>query len=401
MFKRGSEPGRIIKIDRCVGVEIEAEKTRRYDYYDWDRLHEIDVVVATDCSLRNGNEFKLPPRSLNLFEDTTTDTCNVLDTYGYVASKRCGLHVHIDARDIIDDAKALSRLLRVFYANDDILFSTQPHTRWLNDYVMRLTTMYTTDIFDSDKILDIHSKEYQANTPTALSAIKSSRFMQHYSAVNFGNLGRWDGSEGKGSIEFRHHSGTVKAEKIINWANVLLIMFDYALNGYNYKEIRALFEMKTSDKKLDRFIKTFGFNGQEEAYIRDRISKFNPGLMVSFHHTNRYTFNKVYKDVVKNSPEFKLEQATREQSEAYARYSQSRRTTYDAWGYPIYTYDEELTRKYHEARRERDRLYNEYYDISPKRDIPSRYLKTKELEAVIPLVKKNMMPKHEEASEAK
>lgn len=76
------------------------------------------------------------------------------------------------------------------------------------------------------------------------------------------------------TIECRLHAGTTNAEKIINWIKLLVAIYTYAIKSYNSSQVRELFDMETSEEKINKAWDLVGLTSKERAYFNARIQKF-------------------------------------------------------------------------------------------------------------------------------
>lgn len=128
--------------------------------------------------------------------------CGVLKQVGAKVDRSCGLHVHVDARNL-----AKKDVAKVFigYARYEPLFDAlMPESRRqnLNGYCQSIKSAVN------------YSHEFASDLQRAYNRL----FHTRYTKVNLESLIR------HGSIEFRQHSGTIDANKITNWV-VLMVGF--------------------------------------------------------------------------------------------------------------------------------------------------------------------------------
>ncbi len=263
--------GEYLKINRAVGVEIEAEcGTPKF-------LNTLPAKcgVEHDGSLdRTGVEVQTPPATMAEAEKLIRATCETMKAAGYMGTKHCGLHVHLDAGDFRHHPIKLAHVLRTVYAVEDLLYSMMPPSRWENQYCRKLSKYYKFDDF--------------------AGRMTENKFeCKWYRTVDRGYIDRWkgqkhDGNETRycglnlhttmyrGTVEFRMHSGTVNPIKILRWTALLLNIVDYAVKRYNDAEIKALYAAPTTKDKLKVFFKAFKVSSEIKKYILLRIKKFNP-----------------------------------------------------------------------------------------------------------------------------
>lgn len=292
----GGEPGGIVKIDRLCGVEIEAidgngkESLSRYEYLE--RRKALYQSIPTGCGIaRDGSvsgpnstgfEVITQPASLDLLETIIKSSCEALRENGFSINKTCGLHVHLDARDFMSDGKKLARVMRTFYAVEDLIFSLLPPSRWDNHYCQSLSKNYCFDDFkESFSVEDFEQAWYAIGDyrfsigDDDIDRFKGSKYNHSkYSGINF------HATMYRGTIEFRHHAGSLNAFKILHWINLLQRILKYALERYNDSEVVELFSMETGFAKLDRFCEVFKIPKRTKNYMTGRIDKWNSKFLL-------------------------------------------------------------------------------------------------------------------------
>lgn len=273
---RGEKKGKIITIDRTVGVELEAEDG------DEDQVQSIGmprgVDVGSDGSLdETGVEVRTPPASLDKLEEIIERVTHQMRKCGYRGTTAAGCHIHIGLKDVRDGKQGeekIRRIVRTFYAIEDLLFSMLPPSRWNNRYCQSLFKGYTFNAFKEK----VDETWYRNKNKNSIASWKRDHGGggTRYSGLNLHSLYY------RGTIEFRYHSGTVSAEKILNWAQLLLLLVDYATTRYQEGDIEELFNMATSEEKLEKLFNLLSMGVDLRTYIKSRIAKFNPHLRIQF-----------------------------------------------------------------------------------------------------------------------
>jgi len=124
--------------------------------------------------------------------------CNALVAAGCSVNKTCGLHVHVGARDL--SASEILTVIRRYGYNESKIDAIIPKSRRANNnYFCKSMSSYYMGRFD---VID----------PGTMNALCNSTFRDRYLKVNPQAYLR------HGTVEFRHHSGSVNASKICNWA---------------------------------------------------------------------------------------------------------------------------------------------------------------------------------------
>lgn len=155
--------------------------------------------IVSDGSLRPGAnqlgfEVVSPPLDENGL-DQVTKVCEALAALGATVNRSCGLHVHVGARYL--PVPVLKKLAELYINHETVVDSFMPASRRLSNCP--------------------YAKSMTATSATALAAATDlnqiARAIGHgrFAKVNFQAYWR------HGTVEFRHHSGTISADKIIKW----------------------------------------------------------------------------------------------------------------------------------------------------------------------------------------
>ena len=215
--------------DCTVGIELEYE---RY----WDRLVELNLIDGrgtgefinpamrkywayhTDDSLRNyGIEFV----SRAVYGKDLTQTCTELQTFFDSTptikphvSRRCGLHIHVDIRDMTSEE--LSCFLAMYALYERMIFAVFGKNRETNSYCVPL--YQTPSFFHSFKKVILAEGELEARKYFQDIFKNDNR----YSAINLSSVMK------HGSVEFRHSKSTTDIAYMKNWINVLLSLKSFS-----------------------------------------------------------------------------------------------------------------------------------------------------------------------------
>lgn len=288
-----------IGIDRLVGVEIEAENPS-----EWIDLPS-HYGISEDGSLTDGVEVQTPPASLNKLEAIIKTATDTLKQAGCNISKNCGLHIHIETKDFT--AKELMNFIKVYSTIEDLYFSLVAHSRRNNSYckkmeleknplTIRLSTpealeriWYEKKLYPCFEDEQIRKKKLDWNDTEAITKEKkiikkswksrSKKFLANfkrdkwndtrYTAINLHSHFY------RGTIEFRHHQGTLNHIKIINWIDYNLSVLDYAKNKYNSKDLIELTATKdTPLLQLRTLAKIISLNKTTLNFFEKRIAQF-------------------------------------------------------------------------------------------------------------------------------
>ena len=282
------------KFSRAVGLELEAVhedyEAMDYSYYERNWEFRNNWRVVHDGSIDSGDgvgrEFitrgGLSGDELyQSIDNITTD----LKRIGWSVNRSCGMHIHIDARDL--KWREIKYILAVSKLSEQIIYKMLPDSRRNSRWCKRIpmTMGHIMDICDDQDFIDTW---YQAfDTYPSYEKYNDARYCgvnMHSRIIH-------------GSIEFRHHSGTLDSKKIINWieicqriveAGIKLARLDRGnITTFNeYKKTYALSQYieksKTSMTPLavDEFFHLLEVDIDLRAYIVKRILKFyNPEIV--------------------------------------------------------------------------------------------------------------------------
>lgn len=181
-----------------LGIEVEIENVQKY-YQTSPYWSQIE-----DGSLRNyGTEFvSLPIKAWRveqaltvLFEDLNTDI---------EFTERTSVHVHMNIRTLT--LKQLESLIITYIVFEKVLFDFVGENRYNNIFCVPIV-----------------ETTYGANLKNLIKSKVLSFNWQKYTAMNAVPI--WN----KGTLEFRHLSGTKDIKRIITWINLLLSLKVFAL----------------------------------------------------------------------------------------------------------------------------------------------------------------------------
>ena len=190
---------------RTFGIEIELVHGNKYAMRDALQRAGIDCEVegynhttrphwkiVTDSSIRGGGyEVVSPILKGEEGLDEVRRVCEVLNEQGATVNRSCGLHVHHGAEDL--KARHLQNLLNLYRRSEGVIDSMMPVSR-------------------------------RENNNTYCRSLQHLNEGEHpggrYYKLNLESL------HVHGTVEFRQHSGTTEAEKIINWVNITQMMVE-------------------------------------------------------------------------------------------------------------------------------------------------------------------------------
>jgi len=199
--------------------------------------HDGSITGIDDDDIRSG-EVVFMPRRGDYFARDSKLVVNALKTkLDAFVSSRCGLHIHIDARDFDwHHRMVLTTFVKLFEPH---LFSWLPASRKLGSYSRSVSQAFGqfTSVTNRDEFIDFW---YDTNRYSD-DKLNSKRYhgLNQHSSFYY---------EGPRSIEIRYHQGTLNAEKIKHWAVLWTQIFDKS------REIAEnLFRTNTPQKLMEAF----------------------------------------------------------------------------------------------------------------------------------------------------
>lgn len=224
--------------DNYVGVEIEMENRARFvpsDVFDkyWRR--------EEDGSLRNGGMevvFRNPYKGKDVVEALTAAE---KATAKCIFSFRCGLHVHIDCRDLT--SAQLRSFVMLYVLFEPVIMPLCGDGREESNFCVPVG--YNTGLLDA------------LGSRASIQSIagRGRDDFGRYSALNLQAFLRY------GSLEFRAMQGTGNAQEILDWINILLCLKEYgktrpklremlvgASDGAPHELMGAVFDQELSEK---------------------------------------------------------------------------------------------------------------------------------------------------------
>jgi hypothetical protein len=210
-------------MSRAFGVEIEftglsAERATRAiesagvtcaDRSYTHNAHETrSWKIVWDGSLDHGFEAVSPilRGQAGLAELETVTKALAME--GASVNRQCGLHVHIDARDLTPEQ--VRSVVVAYGENEDVFDAIMPQSRrgdagrWCKSLQRALPAL---------------------RRATTMTALRSALNGDRYHKVNL------ESHPIHGTIEFRHHSGSVNWRKILNWVRLLNALVQNAVTG--------------------------------------------------------------------------------------------------------------------------------------------------------------------------
>jgi hypothetical protein len=206
----GADPRLVARAIRMAGYDCEVEGYNHITRSHWK--------VTSDASLHSVNGYAAELVSPILSgERGVQELIGVLEALnsvdGVTVNRSCGLHVHLDAREMT--MREISKTFERYAAFEDQIDMVMPSSR-------RGEARWCRSIK--------HSTE---RVVTAQTKDCGARALGRYHKVNLTNI------SSRGSVEFRQHSGTTEARKILNWLSFLMQFVERSIQLANATTIEA------------------------------------------------------------------------------------------------------------------------------------------------------------------
>jgi hypothetical protein len=227
------------KLKRLAGVEWEYNsmtEAGRDTVLSWKSKWDGRIHKDGSC----GFEAVTPPISGDFIGGCLRDLDKSLQ--GAEIDDRCGLHVHVDARDY--SWHDMYKLLKVFAKYEAFMYLLSGQQRMINEYSEPCGKAYMTALESDDPKGGILS--------TAISASKDSkqgrkdvRFSCKKDGVRYRSLNIMPWITGHrhkrtdSTVEFRMHRNTNDVERVIAWTQLCVSLVDWCHNASD-KEINEL-----------------------------------------------------------------------------------------------------------------------------------------------------------------
>ena len=195
--------------DRKFGVEIEFKGVNRLELVavmrnkglnceaeGYNHITRRHWKIVTDASVHNGYEIVSPILTGENGMNQLKLVCEALNELGATVDRSCGVHVHLDARDLT--AREVLTIYKRYGEHEEQIDLCMPRSRRADNGTY------------CRGIKDIAANIAEMDKP------RLSRYTGRFHKINLTNL------TGSGSLEFRQHSGTTEFKKIGNWIAFLM-----------------------------------------------------------------------------------------------------------------------------------------------------------------------------------
>jgi len=194
---------------RAAGIQVE------YMGYTHSTTPHWKIVTDGSC----GYELVSPVLEGERGIEEVRIAAAALEAAGAKVDKRCGLHVHFDARSM--KLKAVKNLFKLWLKFEDVLDTFQPPSRRGSSNTYCQSNL-------RDRCHDAGGHRAACNAMfNAIDACKSMDEMKQlypcrYRKLNIHSYFRHQ------TLEVRHHAGTTNPDKITHWVRLMARLFDAA-----------------------------------------------------------------------------------------------------------------------------------------------------------------------------
>lgn len=206
-----------------------------------------DSAVEDGSLPDEGFEINMNPSCGATYATHVKDLVDSLNEADAKTSSSCGMHVHVDARDL--NWHDLLKLTMLYSKVEAALFAMQPQSRQYNNYCLWVNGYYPLNPqkFKHRLLRRLYSENYfpetkkESNKPYCISKngkkVISQRGEKYHSARYYAmNVHTW---LYRGTIEFRHAASTLNAIKANNWGLICMWIVEKA-STMTYADICAL-----------------------------------------------------------------------------------------------------------------------------------------------------------------
>tara|TARA_R100000995_G_scaffold45089_1_gene21226 strand:+ start:1591 stop:2901 length:1311 start_codon:yes stop_codon:yes gene_type:complete len=261
-----------IKSKRLVGLELECYSDG-WDYWDganevagnWRAVHDGSIQAHGEGSRSVEFVSRVPKNGDALWKDVEYITA--FTSYDkYEVNRSCGVHVHVDGRDL--EYQHLKSLLLLGKSVQNILYKMMPPSRENSRWCRKIP-------LSRSSIHRIESNQDFIDTWYSSWGVDPS--MEKYNDSRYCNM-NLHARILHGSIEFRYHSGTLNKEKLLHWIRICTAIVDKArditVNLDHFTNVELDRIILNRDLTLSEFFLLLDIEEDTQKYILKRIAKF-------------------------------------------------------------------------------------------------------------------------------
>lgn len=258
---------------RYISTEIEVAGIHGHGKPIYETVRKWGGATVGDGSLNlYGFEINSAPAGGDLYVQQVEEMCAVIHQEKGFIDEKCGLHIHVDARDM--DYYSIRRFVRAYAAIEDALFAMVSPQRLagvmddqgkLHQYCQPCGKKYIAAIEEGrlpyEKIkADVISSVYSGPSTQNLRYRKRGQGIPRYNALN---LHSWFY---RGTIEARMFDGCIDPQPIIKWGIMWALIADYVVKNTDDQVAKDM-----SSKPLACLRKIIGNNQNIIDFVRERV----------------------------------------------------------------------------------------------------------------------------------
>lgn len=217
-------------------------------------------------SLGGGIEVATSPARGSALEQQIVETCDALVECHAKVDRSCGLHVHVDARDL--KPHQVLGAVRLYAKVEPALYEIVAPSRRTNTYAKPWEGHFDKHgVFNgkksaTERVAALEVAVYGSKAEADAQKASPSKHGSRYHGLNLNALLLY------GTIEFRLHQGTVNAKKILMWSAVCSAIVERATK-LSEQEIQDLV-----GSPMEILLDTLGDDEQLKNWIDDRRAHF-------------------------------------------------------------------------------------------------------------------------------
>lgn len=249
-YAEAPKQAKLIDPTTFVGIEVEVERMLDDGFHTPEYLKLAPAwACKPDGSLRNnGREFV----SLPIRGDAVMASIDHLGAYlnkchkGYEFSERTSVHVHVNVRKM--SLEQIATLIVVYLSVEKSIFKFIKQGGW-----DRSNNIFCVSLAESDFYVGLHDllKPMQTGDWGIVLGI-IHQMWRKYTAFNTLPVSE------KGTVEFRHMGGTINAEVLRNWINLILCLKKYAETHSLEQVINTITDLNVNSQYDGYLLDIFG-----------------------------------------------------------------------------------------------------------------------------------------------
>ncbi|RPH72690.1 MAG: hypothetical protein EHM78_01965 [Myxococcaceae bacterium] len=245
----------------CARKVTEAGVECHEEGYNHSLRRHWKIVTDQSVGYDRGAEAVSPPLQGEAGFQQVRTVCNALKAMGCKVTVRCGLHVHIGARG--ESADFFKNVIQLYSSAESTIDRfMSPSRRGTANMFCQPIRFNVMMLMAAQTVDQVAAAAYHTNGSSESfrrHGVQAMRDGNRYRKVNLQSF--WQ----HGTIEFRHHQGTVEAEKVINWVRFCL------------KISAASKEGPKQAANLDELMDAIKADDAEKSYFAARTVHFNRG----------------------------------------------------------------------------------------------------------------------------